>query len=105
VATAEQVRALLDAGLDHEEIGRRLGLPAGQVYLIGTGIPADGGHSADGTGARPGARPSSQDLANPPHENPTSKQVVHSWIRGRVLADDQQRRAGARQEVRQEESG
>jgi hypothetical protein len=104
MATTDQVRKLLDEGLDPTEIGRRLGIPAGQVYLVGTGTPADGGHSADGTGPRPGARASSQDLANPPHENPTSKQVVHSWIRARVLADDQQRRAGARQQVRQEES-
>jgi hypothetical protein len=104
MATAEQVRALLDQGLDHDEIGRRLGLPAGQVYLIGSGTPADGGASADGTGPRPGTRPAAQDLANPPHENPTGKAVVQQWIRQRVIADDQQRRAGARQAVQQEES-
>jgi hypothetical protein len=98
----KQVQALLAEGLDHEEIGHRLGIPAGQVYLIGTGTPADGGHSADGTGPRPGALASSQHLSNPPHDNPTSKRIVHEWIAGRVAADEQQRFAAARRKARQQ---
>lgn len=99
MATAEQVRGLLAGGLDYERIGRQLGIPAGQAYLIATGTPADGGHSADATGPRPGGLPSSQHLVNPPHDNPTSKQVVHEWIAARVAADQQQRSAGARRKA------
>jgi len=95
VPSKEQVKALIARGLDYAEIGRRLGVPAGQAYLIGTGRPADGGHSTDEPDDRPGVSTSAQHLANPPHENPTSKQVVHDWIAGRVAADEQMRRAGA----------
>jgi hypothetical protein len=101
VPSKEQVKALIAQGLDYPEIGRRLGVPPGQAYLIGTGLPADGGHSADGAEDRPGALPSAQHLVNPPHENPTAKQVVHEWIAGRVAADEQQRFARARQQAQQ----
>jgi hypothetical protein len=43
VPTIEQVRQLLEQGLDYSEIAYRLGVPPGQAYLIGTGMPADGG--------------------------------------------------------------
>jgi hypothetical protein len=91
----EQVKRLIAEGLDYPEIGRRLGVPAGQAYLIATGTPADGGHSTDEPQDRPGTLSSAQHLANPPHENPTSTQAVHDWIAGRVSADAQMRSAGA----------
>jgi len=96
VPTREQVRQLLDGGLDYQAAGQELGIPPGQVYLIATGVPADGSDTiTEEEAKRPGFLPSSQHLANPPHENPTSKQVVHDWIAGRVAADEQMRRAGA----------
>jgi hypothetical protein len=91
----EQVKRLIAEGLDYPEVGRRLDVPAGQAYLIGTGTPADGGHSTDEPQDREGTLSSAQHLANPPHENPTAKQVVHDWIAGRVAADAQMRSAGA----------
>jgi hypothetical protein len=97
----EQVKQLIAQGLDYPEIGRRLGVPAGQAYLIGTGTPADGGHSTDEPDNRPGVLSSAQHLANPPHENPTSKQLVHDWITRRVAADEQMRFAGAARKARQ----
>ncbi len=104
----EQVKELISQGLDYPEIGRRLGVPPGQAYLIATGTPADGGHSTDEPQDRPGTLSSAQHLANPPHENPTSKQVVHDWIAGRVAADEQMRWAGAarkaQENAQQEES-
>ncbi|PRX43433.1 hypothetical protein B0I33_11551 [Prauserella shujinwangii] len=94
--TREQVRALLREGHDYPEAGRRLGIPPGLAYLIATGLPADAGDvpSPEERGRRPGLRTASQDLANPGHENPTSKESVRRWIAGRVQADEQMRAAG-----------
>lgn len=93
--TKDQVRRLLDGGVDYETVGRTLGIPPGQAYLIATGVAADGSDSVpdqDGE-QRPGFLPSSQRLANPPHENPTSKESVRQWLRARVAADEQMRAA------------
>jgi hemerythrin-like domain-containing protein len=94
VPTREQVRQLLDGGLDYQAAGQRLGIPAGQAYLIATGVPADGGDTITGEEAqRPGFLPSSQHLANPPHENPTAKDSVRAWLTARVAGDEQMRTA------------
>jgi hypothetical protein len=100
VPSKEQVNALVAAGLDYPEIGRRLGVPAGQAYLIGTGTPADGGHSSDEQ-SRPGTPAGAQHLTNPPHENPTARDAVHAWIARRVAADEQMRWAGAAAKARE----
>jgi hypothetical protein len=102
VPSKEQVNALIGQGLDYPEVGRRLGIPAGQAYLVGTGTPADGGHSTDEPDDRPGTLSSAQHLANPPHENPNSKQTVHDWIAGRVAADAQMRAAAAARRAREQ---
>jgi hypothetical protein len=94
MATREQVQGLLDAGLGYEEAADRLGIPAGQAYLIATGRPADTSDepaTQDDDGGPGGG--SDQPLADPPHHNPTSSQQVHDWIAGRVSADDQMRTA------------
>lgn len=92
MATRDQVRQLLDAGLDYRAVGENLGIPPGQAYLIATGVPADGSDTVtDDAARRPGLLPSSQHLANPPHENPTSKDAVRGWLRARVAADEQMR--------------
>jgi Hemerythrin HHE cation binding domain len=98
VATREQVRKLLGDGLDYRAVGRKLDIPAGQAYLIATGVPADGSDTIPDQEARrrSGFLPSSQDLANPRHENPTSRESVRAWLAARVAAD-QQMRAAARQ--------
>jgi hypothetical protein len=91
------VRALLRDGLDYADAGRRLGIPAGQAYLIATGQAADGADTpSDQQRRRGGLLPSSQHLANPAHENPTGKQVVREWMTSRVAADDQMRAAAGR---------
>jgi hypothetical protein len=102
VPSKEQVKELIAQGLDYPEIGRRLGVPPGQAYLIGTGTPADGGHSTDEPQDRTEALSSAQHLANPPHENPTSTQAVHDWIARRVAADEQMRWAGAARKAREQ---
>ena len=71
--TREQVRQLLGQGLDYQAAGRRLGIPAGQAYLIATGVPADGSDTIPDRemADRDDLLPVSQRLANPPHHNPT----------------------------------
>ena len=92
--TREQVQRLLGDGLDFQAAGRKLGIPPGQAYLIATGIPADGGDTITADEAkRPGFLPSSQHLANPPQENPTTKDSVAAWLRARVASDAQMRTA------------
>jgi hypothetical protein len=90
------VRDLVQQGLEYPEIGTRLGVPAGQAYLIGTGMPADGGDTrTPEERQRPGALTSAQHLLGVHAENPTAKLVVADWIAARVAADEQMRRAGA----------
>lgn len=92
--TREQVRRLLDDGLDYQAAGAKLGIPPGQAYLIATGVPADGSDTITAEEAkRPGFRPASQHLANPPHDNPTAKDSVAAWLRARVAGDEQMRTA------------
>lgn len=92
--TREQVRKLLDNGMDYATAGGQLGIPAGQAYLIATGTPADGSDTiTEEEARRPGFLPSSQHLANPPHENPTAKDSVRAWLLARVASDQQMRTA------------
>ncbi|WP_019819380.1 hypothetical protein [Saccharomonospora saliphila] len=90
--TRQQVRALLGQGLDHREVGRRLGIAPGLVYLIATGLPADGGDAPtpEERQARELIR-ASQDLTNPPVVHPEARAVVRRWLEGRVRADAQMR--------------
>lgn len=95
--TREQVRALLDEGLDYAAAGRQLGIPAGQAYMVATGVPADGSDAIpDEVIAERGLLTSSQHLANPPHSNPTTSESVLAWVKERVAADGQMREAAAR---------
>lgn len=95
MATREQVRRLLASGLDYQAVGRELRIPAGQAYMIATGVPADGSDSIpDQEMARRDDRlPASQYLSNPPHHNPTSKESVRAWMKARVAADGRMRAA------------
>lgn len=90
-----QVQRLLADGLDYEEAGRRLGVPAGQAFLIATGLPADGGDTlTTAEQHRPGMpQESTQHLANPPAGNPTGKDVVPRWLERRAGGDGPMRRA------------
>ena len=93
VASRERICQLLDGGLDYQAVAERLGIPAGQAYLIATGRPADGSDAPPGQPR--GALAASQQLANPPHDNPTSSQRVLDWIAARVAADRPMRDAAA----------
>jgi hypothetical protein len=95
--TREQVLCLLQEGLGYEAAGRSLGVPAGQAYLIATGLPADGsGSPTPADLERPGVSASStQGLSNPPARNPTTNDEVRAWIRARAAADAQMQAAAA----------
>jgi hypothetical protein len=86
MATRAQVEALLDQGHSYETAARELGIPAGQAFMIATGLPADGGtvpapEELAGKRVLPG---SSQHLVNPPPYNPTRKESVMEWVRDRA---------------------
>jgi len=94
VASSEQVRELLDRGLDYETAARQLGIPPGQAYLIAAGRAADG---SDAPAGHPqGVLAASQHLANPPYDNPASSESVLEWIAARVAADQPMQEAAAR---------
>jgi hypothetical protein len=89
MATRDQVLALLDRGHSYETAARELGIPAGQAFMVATGLAADGGTvppPADLAEKRllPG---SSQHLVNPPPYNPTRKGHVMEWVRERARRD------------------
>ncbi|HEY1616743.1 MAG TPA: hypothetical protein VGG25_03955 [Streptosporangiaceae bacterium] len=98
--TSDQVQELLDRGLDYEAAGRELGIPAGQAYMIATGVPADGSGTVPDQETPDQATPdqeseqrdslpaSSQHLANPPAHNPTRDESVQEWIKARARADN-----------------
>lgn len=95
--TREEVRELLAAGMDYAAAGRQLGIPGGQAYMIATGVPADGSNAIpDEVVAERGLLPSSQHLANPPHENPTTNESVLAWMKARAAADGPMRAAAGR---------
>ena len=97
MATRQQVRQLLEQGYDYPEIARRLGVPPGQAYLIGTGMPADGGEThLAAERRRPGVLPSAQHLLGLEAENPTTKDAVLEWIKSRVSTDARMQTAARR---------
>ena len=104
--TREQVRKLLDQGLDYRTAASELGIPAGQAYLIATGRPADGSDTPsaqeqESSGGKLLA--ASQNLASPPHDNPTGSKTVRDWIAARVAADEQLRTAAAKRTAEPDE--
>ncbi|MFJ9097635.1 hypothetical protein ACIRJM_03845 [Streptomyces sp. NPDC102405] len=92
--TQSQVLRLLADGLDYEQAGKRLGIPAGQAFLIATGLPAEGGDTlTTGEQHRPGMpQASTQHLVNPAADNPTGKAAVREWLKNRAHGDPQMQR-------------
>ncbi|MFI6450469.1 hypothetical protein ACIBF6_02870 [Streptosporangium amethystogenes] len=95
----ERVLELVSQGYDYDEVAGLLGIPAGQAYLIATGIPADGGDTVTREQRRrPGVLPSrAQRLVNPREINPTSRGDVRRWMRRRAWADAQMQSASKEQ--------
>jgi hypothetical protein len=80
---------LLREGHTYETAARELQIPAGQAFMIATGLPADGGDApAPEELASKAVLPgSSQHLVNPPPFNPTRKPHVVEWVKRRAARE------------------
>ena|SRR5579875_2711512 len=98
MVTREGVLELLRSGDSIEEAARRLGIPAGKAYMIGTGIPADFSDTLqpedyEREGFRRGG---TQALLGVPSHNPNTqeqKPEVIAWVRRLARTDPQMRAA------------
>ncbi|MFI8849373.1 hemerythrin domain-containing protein [Streptomyces sp. NPDC053499] len=98
----DQLLPMVRDGCSYEEIGHRFGIPAGQAYMIVTGLPADGSDvlEAEALAAREGLlTSSSQHLVNPPAEVPSRDAETLRWLRRRAAEDAPMRQAAARRTV------
>lgn len=96
--TRSDVLDLVQSGLSYDETGERLGIPAGQAYLIATGLPADGSDvlPAEDLANRPGLlEGSTQHLANPSTELPKHDVAVERWMKARATSDRRMQEAAA----------
>ena len=82
----DQVGELLHAGHSYETAARELAIPAGQAFMIATGLPADGSDapSPEELAAKGVTEASTQHLVNPRPFNPTGKDHVLPWVRERA---------------------
>jgi hypothetical protein len=89
MATRAQVSELLDLGHSYETAARALQIPAGQAFMIATGLPADGGDAPtpEELARKPVLPGSSQQLVNPPAFNPKRKQHVLDWVKARAARE------------------
>ena len=87
--TQDQVRELLDRGHSFQTVARELGIPAGQAFMIATGLPADGGDtpSPEELPERRLPSGSTQQLVNPPAYNPTRSARVMEWVSQRAARE------------------
>lgn len=80
-----------------DQVARELDISAGLVYLIATGLPADGSDSISAAEAgRPFALASSQHLVGTPLLHDTGKSSTRDWIHRRVAADGPMQAAAGR---------
>lgn len=95
--TKTEVLSLLRSLGSYEEVGRVLRIPAGQAYLVATGMPADGSGTAPGEElAPPGLQlGSTQELANPPLVDSSKASQALAFLRRRALEDTALREAAA----------
>lgn len=96
--TREQVLSMVERGMSYEQVAEQYGVSPGFAYLVATGMPADGSDAftAAEEHRRGTLRGSTQRLSNPPHEDPTTKDSVHRWIKERAAADVQMQQAASR---------
>jgi hypothetical protein len=83
------VLELLREGHTYETAARELQIPAGQAFMIATGLPADGGDAPapEELASKAVLQGSSQHLVNPPPFNPTRKPHVVEWVKRRAARE------------------
>jgi hypothetical protein len=87
--TRDQVLRAYRRNDDYRAAAAELGVPAGQAYLIATGLPADGGDPLAPDDSRPGLLDgSTQHLVydRQAEANPTTSRQVLDWVRQRAEA-------------------
>jgi hypothetical protein len=89
VVTRAQVLELVGQGRSYELAGARLGITAGQAYMIATGFPADGSNalSPEDREREGVVADSTQRLSNPPVVSSTVSPEVLAWIKERAARD------------------
>ena len=87
--TRDRILELLDSGHAVGAVARQLGIPAGQVFMIANGVPADGSDSRYRDMTAHGERDSDspQSLVNPPVGAPNPEGMVAAWVRARAARD------------------
>jgi len=99
--TRDQVLRAYQQHGDYREAAQELGIPAGQAYLVATGVPADGGDTlSPDDGDQPGmpaGSPQALVFGRLGVRSPEASPDVREWIRWRAAADaPMQAAAGSR---------
>jgi hypothetical protein len=83
------VLALLTKGHSYETAARILKVSPGLVFMVATGVPADGSDSLSGEQLRDPrlSASSTQHLIGPPAFNPTRRPGVDQWVRERAARE------------------
>ncbi|HTZ88611.1 MAG TPA: helix-turn-helix domain-containing protein [Solirubrobacteraceae bacterium] len=89
MATRAQVLELLKQGHSYETAARELGIPAGQAFMVATGLSADSSEtpSPEEISSLPELPASPQQLVNSAQFNPTRKPHVEEWVRRRAARE------------------
>jgi hypothetical protein len=86
MVTRAHVLELLDRGHSYETAARTLKISPGLVFMIATGLPADGSDAPppEELAAKRVLLTSTQHLVNPAAFNPAGKESVIAWVRERA---------------------
>lgn len=87
--TRAAVNAAVAEGRSWSQAAQSLGAPAGLVFMVGTGVPADGS-GVPALEQRVGAGQllsSPQELVNPHGHNPMRNESVEAWVRTRATRE------------------
>lgn len=91
-----EVMQRLRAGRSLEDTGRDLGISPGLVYMLATGIPADGSDTLGPDEVAIVREATTQHLVGTPVARPTHEGVTLAWVRHRAAADAQMQVAAGR---------
>lgn len=101
MVTKEEVLSRLRQEGSYEQVAAALKIPPGQVYLVATGLPADGSDSLspEQLHRRGIILASPQKLSNPPVASPASDHEAMTFLRRRVESDTALKDAALRRDA------